>query len=283
MDFTWWQPLGAFVGGLVVGGLGWGKALLDFRAARANLEKARTDLQKAEVELKKVQPAVGAIAQVFKSDYEVEELMVEYLMRDDRSLLCRRHYRRIKVGEEVTEVSIPYFVGAPKGTVSTPVLTASPSPLPGLKLRPGKKNTAERYRANIVIPALAFGHEVGFVIEQQIANAFVMTKEEADQAWAGQDKMEEEYFGLALPVSVGVLIVDLEFPPRLRGKATASPKVFYGESEIVNKEEVTRLKNEGKFEVLPPNRFRLTIKKPAKGHMYALVWDPPPDAEVQTA
>lgn len=285
MDLPSWQTVGAFVGGLVIGGLGWAKALFDFRAARTNLEKAKVDLQKAEVELKKVQPAIGAVAKVFRSDYEVEELTVEYVMRDDRSILCRRHYRRIKVGDEVTEVAIPYFVGAPTGTVSPPVLTPSPGPLAGLKLRAGKNNSPERYRAHIIIPALAFsgGHDVGFVIEQQVANAFVMTKEEAEKAWAGQDKMDEEYFGLALPVTVGRLIVDLEFPPRLNGKVIASPKVFYGESEIVNKEEVARLQSEGKFDALSPSKFRLTINKPAKGHMYALVWDPPPDAEIHVS
>lgn len=270
-----WQTVGAFAGGLVVGGLGWAKALVDYRTAKTNLERANIDL-------KKVQPAVNAVAKAFKADYEVAELAVEFLMRDDRSITYRRHYKRIKAREETTEVHIPYSMEAPHGTVSPPKLTPTAGSLEGLTMRPSRHNSPHRYRGHIILPAHAIGNgqEVGFSVEQQVTNAFVLTREEGEKIWTDTDAGEES-FGAVLTVTVARLVMEVEFPPKLSGKnVTARPNVYYGESDILNAEEVQRLRELGKVESIGQSRFRLTMPHPAKGQMYALVWDPPPDAEV---
>jgi hypothetical protein len=268
------EKAGAFVGGLLVGAFGWHEAYLKRQTASIELQKAKTELEKARTELENTKDnqrtAVKAVENAFKADYEMDEFRAEFVMHDGGTITYKRHCERLTTRAGAVEVHVPYEMNAPDGSVGPVKLTPNT-----YTMRPYPGNTAQRYRGRVIIPSYAFDgkHEVSFSIEQDVTKAFFLSKEDSQKT----QQSDEDYFGTLLTVTVKRLVMDVEFPTMfVKAGINARGNVYYGESSIPNSEEIQRFAESGRVEPLGSNRFRLTMDNPAKGQMYALVWDPPP-------
>jgi hypothetical protein len=122
---------------------------------------------------------------------------------------------------------------------------------------------------------------LGFRLTQKISGGFLPTKEDVehayvDSAWVG------EVFGSSITVPVDTLRVTVVFPPGFEDSAgAAQPVVFFGETEVVNEEELRRLDREGTFNI-SGRATMLIANAPRRGNQYAIAWMPPPRSPVTT-
>lgn len=206
--------------------------------------------------------------------YAFDKIDVRLQFDDEGNSTWRKQYFGLRSRLEIVNFSLPYRVVTAQGpSASTPVVSALPGSEMPVRFEIGQDPTS-RFQGRIVLEGVLRPGQVvpGFVVEQHFQKAFNTTRRSAlaaykDGAWKG------EYAAFTVTASVSILSIEVEFPPsHQRLSPPPAPIVFTGNSELVNRDEVQRIK---RSLTVADGRASLLVDKPKLGLMYGVSWLPP--------
>jgi methionine-rich copper-binding protein CopC len=134
-----------------------------------------------------------------------------------------------------------------------------------MELLPQKEPNKRVVRIHFPDKAANQPEGVSYAYEYRMEKGFLMTREEAAVAYAGESP-ETEAFYHKNDISTRLLLIDLSFPRGYSARVSAVA--------LVNNEVHVRATQELKVEE-NGNRFSLAVKKPLQGFEYMLTWEAP--------
>jgi hypothetical protein len=236
-------------------------AFIGFRSAKAVKLKSVESLARLE--------SAGLMANDYA--YSLARLRASLEFDDAGIAVLTRRYSGLRSRFTITNFTLPFSFRAAGGDQEPPTvssLTASHD----ARFEVSRRDETST-NGVIVFPGTLAPHDaLDFEVTSKIVNAFALTREAARSSYK-RDEWRAEYFAISLPAPTDLLELEVRFPQSHRDlKPPPSVVVFTGASEIVNADEISRIRT---ALVLDRAVARLTVKNPKLGLKYAISWMPP--------
>jgi hypothetical protein len=222
------------------------------------------------------------VVQKLPASHRITEFTTRLVLSADGSAVVERECIGITATQSMPYVEIPYNMALSQGTMHTVSLemlagSAAEAKAEVIQAKSPPNQTCAVIR--IHGPFTERSGFFGFRLTHKISGGFLPTKEEVEHAYA-KSAWVAEVFGSSITVPVDILRVTVVFPPDFEDSARAAqPVVFFGETEVVNEEELRRLDREGEFNISGRSTMFI-VRAPRRGNQYAITWMPPPRSPV---
>jgi hypothetical protein len=219
------------------------------------------------------------ITATIPTTHSTAEFITHLILEADGSAMVERECSGITATQTIRDLEIPYSMWVSQGSLGEPVVER----ISGCRhdvcfvAKPGHLGS-DRGVDGLIRIAGELSENTGFVgyrIRQEVRHGFYTTREAAEAAYA-DDLWKGEYFGSITYVRQETMRIIVDFPPQWQSSlSTARPLVFFGESEVLDQDELDQVQQD--FRVRG-RTATFTVRTPKRGNHYVVAWTPPASA-----